>query len=478
MQDMPENFRMGEMGSLGLKSFNGVSREELIRELNFPQSVKTFREMSYHPSINSPLTLFENLIAKVEWNITPPENATEEEIKQCKIIASMMHDMDQPWEEFLSDVLSVQLFGFSVHEKVYRRREIKKGSKYNDSLIGWKKLALRSQDSIEKFIFSDDGNEIIGVKQNVSGMGTDGRFIKRATGKMEVILPRSKFLHFRVGKHRGDPFGKSPLRDAYTAWRFLTEIEEIEASGVAKDLVGLPILRLPPQYLSADATPEQKAIRAYYENAMRNLQMNNQSAMILPQAFDPDSKQPLFDLDLLSLDGKKGMDTGKVKEYYKQFILTALFADVLILGQSNTGSFALGQIKNSLTGAAAENLLKGIVRVLNSDLVRQTYELNGWDVSRMGTFDYDNLESVDLETLSKFWQRVASTGLVEVDREVLNVIRTAGGADARPDDEAPRTEIMSGNASRSGDGMATAGEGTSTGANPEDSTSNNLDNKA
>jgi hypothetical protein len=57
----------------------------------------------------------------------------------------------------------------------------------------------------------------------------------------EVILPRSKFMLFRAGKHKGDPFGKSMLRDAYLAWRFLSVIEEIEANGVAKDLAGLPV---------------------------------------------------------------------------------------------------------------------------------------------------------------------------------------------------------------------------------------------
>ena len=44
----------------------------------------------------------------------------------------------------------------------------------------------------------------------------------------------------------------------------------------------------------------------------------------------------------------------------------------------------------------------------------------------MGTMDIDQLVEVDLESLSKYWQRVASVGLVEVDREVLNVVRAAG----------------------------------------------------
>ena len=43
----------------------------------------------------------------------------------------------------------------------------------------------------------------------------------------------------------------------------------------------------------------------------------------------------------------------------------------------------------------------------------------------MGTMDIDQLVEADLESLSKYWQRVASVGLVG-DREVLNFVRAAG----------------------------------------------------
>ena len=82
--DTPERFRMGEMGNLGLKVFNGVTNAELKLELNFPNNIQTYREMSYHPAINAPLTLFENIISKATWAIVPPKDATEEEKNQCK----------------------------------------------------------------------------------------------------------------------------------------------------------------------------------------------------------------------------------------------------------------------------------------------------------------------------------------------------------------------------------------------------------
>ena len=480
LDETPDRFKLSESGYLGLNIFNGISNDEMKKELNFPNSIKTYKNMSYHGTINSALTLYSNLVSKADWVVKPPKEATEEEKKQAEFIRQCMEDMDQPFEEFIKDVLSMNIFGFSVHEKVFRKRTLVSGSKFSDGKIGWKKLAIRSQESIEKFLFSSDGNDVIGVRQNISNLNDPyNRFAGRDPGRLIVNIPRSKFLLFRTGNHRGDPFGKSMLRDAYLAWRYLTVLEEIESNGVAKDMVGLPILKLPPQYLSKDATPEQVAIRKYYENAMSNLQMNQQSAMILPNAFDPETRQPLFSLELLSMDGKKGFDTTKVKEYYKNLILTSLFADILIMGQSSTGSFALGQIKNSLSGAMAENIIREIKTVLNNDLIKHTYQLNGWDASRACTIDFENLETADLESMSKAVQRYASTSVLEVDREVLNRIRESIGVDPLPEDLKPQEDLIPGFSSRSGDGMevGTTGNGTAKTVSGADTSSNNLENK-
>jgi len=451
--DKPERFKLGEAAYLGLNIFNGVTNDELKKELNFPYSIKTYKQMTYHSTINAALTLFDNLVSKADWVYKPPLDATEEELNQAKIINQMMLDLeDQTWSEFISDALSCNVYGFSVHEKVYRRRTTSNGSKYNDGIIGWRKLPIRNQESIEKFIFSADGNKIQGVKQNLSAISDaynqySGRTVK------EVILPRSKVMLFRAGKHKGDPFGKSLLRDAYLAWRFLTVIEEIEANGVAKDLAGLPVLKLPAQYLAADATPQQQGIRAYYENVMRNMQLNQQSAMILPQTFDPDTKQPMFSLELLSLNGGKAMDTSKIKEYYKNLILTSLFSDILTMGQSSTGSYSLAESKNTLSGNAAEAMLRKLCDTINEELIRQTYELNGWDTSRMGKLDFDNTQSESLDVFSKSCQRLMSVSAVELDRAVLNKIRESIGVDALPEDLPPQKELLGDFTSKSGSGM-------------------------
>jgi len=474
--DQPERFRMGEIGSIGRPTFAGVTQDELKRELNWPQSINTFKSMTEHSAVNAPLTLFENIISKATWNYKPPEEPTEQEKEQAKIINQMMQDMEQPWSEFVRDTLSANIFGFSVHEKVFRKRLKANGSLYDDGVIGWKKLPIRVQESISKFLFSDDGNEIIGVQQNLSAINDIyNRFSKRSN---LINLPRSKFMLFRTGKHRGDPFGKSPLRDAYLAWRFLTALEELEATGVAKDLNGLPVLYLPAQYLAADAPPEVQAIRLYYENVMRNLQMNEQSAVILPQVIDSESRMPMFKLDLLSVDGKKNFDISKIKEYYKNLIFTSLFADVLQMGQSTTGSFALGAIKNSLSGAYAERLISNIAEVLQNDLIKMTYELNGWETSRMGKFDFDGIEPADLETFSKAVQRMGATGYIPKSLDVVNAVLESLGIDTLPEGTDIES-LLPDSTSRSGDGMSSGSgglNGTADSAASSDTSISNVEN--
>lgn len=477
LMDKPERFQLGEIGYRGLSVFNGVSNDELKSDLRWPQSIQTYKNMSYHSAVNSALTLYENLIGKVTWNVSPPVDATEEELRQALAVEQMMHDMEHSFAEFIRDVLTMNIYGFSVHEKVYRRRLKSNGSMYDDGLIGWKKLPIRAQESIEKFIFSEDGNDIIGVKQNLSQISD---YYNRYASRIdkEVVLPKAKFLLFRAGRHRGDPFGKSLLRDCYLAWRYLVALENIEATGVSKDLSGIPVLEIPAQYMAADASPEQKLQYENFKNIVRNLQVNEQSALILPSSVDPETREKLFNLKLLKNEGGRSFDTEAIKTYYKNLILTSMFADVLTLGQSGGGSFALAQAKNTLSGFAAEAMLKSIVEVINEDLIKQTYQLNGWDASRAAKIDYDNLESDDLESFSKYWQRMASVGLVERDREVLNAIRLVGGVDPLPDSLEVQQDKLTTNTSRSGDGMEVGrvGSGTATTLSGADTSSNNLEN--
>lgn len=475
--NVPDSFRLNEMGGSGFPVFAGVPQEELRRELNFPQSIQTFKEMQLHSAVAASLKLPELLISKADYKLKPPENATKKELKQTELVKEMLDDMqDCSFDEFLVSVSSALAYGFCITEKVFYRRNKKSGSKYNDNLIGIKKLAYRNQTTIQRFLFSDDGNDLTGCVQNLSGHSD---FFSRLANKgNEIKLPRSKFMLFRTGQHNGNPVGKSPLINAYTAWRFLVELEKIEAQGVAKDLNGVPMLSIPAQYMAADATPAQKTIYEYYMRVLNNMQAGVQSGIIIPSATDPETRQPLFKLELLSADGKKNFNTTDIKKYYRDAIHIALFADLLILGTSNTGSYNLATTKQTLMGAFVEQFLTMVRNVVNKELIEQIYDLNGWDRSRACKLDFDSAADVSLEELSKYVQRISSVSMLPRDLATINVLRQAIGVDSLTEYD-DWEEMMPDFTSRSGDGMAKgSGNGTSDEVSGTDNSSTNLDNNA
>lgn len=473
-----DRFKLSEIGYSGLKMFDGISLEESHKELQHPTNIETYRAMSYHPAVNAALSLYNSMVSKATFRILEPKDATEQEKQQTDRVREMFNDMEISMEDVIVDIMTMTTFGFSVLEKVYRRRLKSKGSAYDDGLIAPKKLAFRNQESIEKFLFDDTGNELIGVKQNLARVRDPfNRFAKRET--LEVNLPREKFMLFNIGRNRSNPYGVSPLRDVYLPWKYLSSVEELEASGVAKDLQGLPVLSIPAEYMSSDASPEQKVIFEQFKAIVRNLQNNTQSGVILPSTVDPETRQPLFELKLLSTEGgKKNYDTGAVKDYYRTMIFIGMSADILLMGNTQTGSFALGSIKTSLTGSFVESMLRRIVSVFNDDLIKQIYELNGWDIARRCKMDHEGFEDVDLESFSKAIQRIGAVGYLPKNLEVVNKILNAMNINEL-DEEANLEELLPQDKSKSGQGMEEgmpSGTGQATG-DSGDSSATNADNK-
>jgi hypothetical protein len=476
--ESPLRLRMGEISTIGLKVSNDKIYEEMKKELRWPTVITTYKQMSYDATIASAIELFEMMIARVEWSVEPPVDATPEQQKKAKFIEQCKDDMEHTWMEFIQEITTYLTYGFSVHEKVYRRRLPETGSKYSDGLVGWKKLPVRSQDTIEKFKFSPDGRDVIGVEQDLSASYDLNRFRNILTDSNKINIPRKKFLLFRTNPKRNNPEGNSPLKKVYFAWKYRTLIEEQEAIGISRDMVGMPVIKIPPRYMSEDATPEEKGIYDHYQKIIRNIHNNEQSGLVLPQAHDPETRQPLFDFTLMGVQGGKQYDTDKIIKRWDNKILTLLFADFLKMGQDQVGSFALAGEKTSLMTMAVEARLQEMSNTLNSDLIPQTFKMNGWSDTDYPKFKFGDLNEVDLEEFSKAIQRVFSVNAIEADRPVMNKIRTTiFKVDPKAEDAPVNKDELPKIESRSGDGMAKgSSNGTSDSAAETDTSASNADN--
>ena len=471
-KDIPR-FQLSQVGSTGLKVIAGQVQEELKRELQFPNSVITYKQMTYDSVIASALSYYENMMMKAKFTFLPHALADESQKEYATFMQESIEDMEHSWQDFVQEVSSMNTYGFCVNEIVLRKRLESKGSKYNDGKISIKKLPIRSQDSITGWEY-DDNNELVGVTQTVAKIGKSGKVLISSIGE-KITIPRNKFLLFRLGKKKDSPIGESPLRGCYYSWKFKTALEEQELVGVQRDLSGVPIAWIPPQMMDDEADQNVKDQYAMFQNIVRNVNSNQQAGMVLPLVYDEVSKQPIFKFELLKNEGGKAYDTTKIKDYYTNSILTALSADILILGQGSTGSYALGSIKTTLAAIAVETKLREICNGINQHLIPLIGKLNGWDMTRLPTLTTDDLEATSIDELSKFYQRLASTGFLPRTRDVVNKgLNLIGLEDLPPDVELD--DVLPESTSRSGDGLVSAGAGTSTDGNNIASGDNNLDN--
>jgi len=88
------------------------------------------------------------------------------------------------------------------------------------------------------------------------------------------------------------------------------------------------------------------------------------------------------------------------------------------MGQNSSGSFALSDNMSSMLAFGVEHNLQIILDQINNDLVPQTLALNGWlmEQSEQPRLTYKDITPPSLEEISKFLQRVITSGAMTVNK--------------------------------------------------------------
>lgn len=462
--------KLGQSSYNGLWTLGGSIFEECNHELRWPQCINTYKNMAKDATIAPALTLVEIAIARVPWTVKIPEGYEESLKGKADFLRQCMNDMEHTWGQFIRQATTFNRYGFAAHEKVYRKRYKRNGSKYDDGLTGLASLPIIAQDTISSWQWDekDKGRTLKGLLQRVVQPSGKDQVQVNSSWQDEEIS-RKKFLLFRNNYLKDNPESESPLKSCWAAWKYKTSLEEFEAMGISSDLRGLKVLYIPPRYMAEDATPEDKAVYDYYKNIMRNLHMNEQSGLILPQVLDDQGEQ-YFKFDVISITGQKAHDTNAVIDRYKNEIISSLMASQLVLGQGGGGSFSLAESLNSISEMAIESKLIELRDVLNHDLVTQLFQLNGWDTSVVPYFDFGDIHKPDLDVLSKYVQRVGAAGMLSQDPATVNWLASQSGMPIPFDDITTSIDEtrqqLTGFTSNAGEGMVegmSSGTGSATG---------------
>lgn len=410
MSEVRNYDKYADLGYTGLNRQGNYVYEEFLTQLRWPQAAKVYKEMADNdPTIGAILYMATQLVRKVNWDVEPASDSPQDQ-EAAEFLYSCMHDMETSWKDTIDEVLSMFIYGWSFHEIVYKVRkgpqkaQPKYHSMHKDGRIGWRKLPIRSQQTLYGWVFDDETGDVIAFEQ-------------QAAPTYEIVhIPMSKGLLFRTQRQVNNPEGRSLLRNAYRPWYFKKRIEEIEGIGIERDLAGLPVIT-PPEGVDIwdRSNTEYSHYKSQAEQIVRNVRRDRSEGLVLPHGWD---------FKLLSTGGTRQFDTNAIINRYDQRIAITMLADIVMLGADKVGSFALANVKKSLLAASLEAMLQGIADTLNKQAVRQLFELNKFDgLTGLPKITCGHIEMPDLNELGNYFK---ATGLtLNGDMELENYVRQA-----------------------------------------------------
>jgi len=403
-----KNMKLVEMGRTGLTRFGGYISEEWLPELQGRKGAGIYRKMADGDAIvGGYLFAIQQLAKSVPW-FAVPGDSSEMGQKDAKFLESCIYDMSSPWPSTLDEILSMLPPGWSYMEKVFkirrgpRQKDSRFQSQYKDGHIGWAKWAPRAQESLNEWIYDEDTDTLIGMSQIP------------APDYQERRIPLDKALHFVTTSSKGNPEGRSILRNAYRSWYMKTNIEDLEGIGIERDLAGYPTLYIPLEVFKRET---DKANEAYndFMDVISNIRRDEAEGILLPAVFDANGNR-LYEFKLLSSSGTRQFDTSRVINRYDTRVALTVMADFLLLGQQKQGSYALSDTKSKMFYQSLMSLLDNIAETINTQAVPELFELNGWERDELPYLAHGKAEPVNLEALGNFLERLTNMGMVLDDR--------------------------------------------------------------
>ena len=428
------------LGVAGQNTRNGQIRaDEFLPELRGKKAVRKYREMRDNDStIGAVMYSVEQILRDVDLHVKPA-NESDAAKREAKFVEEVLHDMDHTLDDHVAEALSFLSYGFAWFEVVYKRsvgptaRSDKRHSKYTDGRIGVRKIAVRAPWTISKFDVDQRSGDVLGIEQDVGGFNNENR------------IPVNKSLYYRTTSLNGDPSGRSILRNAYTSYEYLNNLQSIEAIAVERELAGIPVARIPSEYLSGDASAAQAGFVGNLQQILRDVKFNEQGYIILPSDTYPDkdgapSNIRLVDVELMSSSGTRNIDIDPIVKRYQHDIARSVLSEFLLLG-SQGGSYALSKSKTDLFLRALESYIQAIVDVLNKQLVERLWQLNGLNYDLMPQIVAGDVAPHDLRELSSFLRNLNGANIdVSNHPELVSDLMAIAELDYNPDVGPPTQE--------------------------------------
>lgn len=336
-----------QFGDSGLQRWGGILSEEWLSDLKGPRSRNAYREMADNdPIVGAILFAIKQFLLTSRFSIEPASESNED-IERAAWLDEQIKTLEIPLiPDFMAEALSFVVYGFAVFETLYKEA---------NSNITWKGFAFRSQETINQWEFGEHG-EVRGLYQVIP-----------TTGK-KVFIPIEKVLLLKTEPAKGNPEGRSMLRNAWTSYYIKKHLQVLEGIGIERDLCGLPILFVPYSVF------ENQTKRNELREILKSVRRDEEEGLILPH--DPITGQKIYNLELVASRGTRQFSTTEIIARYDRVIAQSLLADLVMVGLESRGSFALAREKRSLLELTVNGILTIICSAMNTQAIPRLISLN------------------------------------------------------------------------------------------------------
>lgn len=376
---------------------------EYVPKLRWPMSRPVYDEMSRDGQIQAIWNAYTLPIRSMRWQLRP--NGAREEV-----VSAIAEDLGIPvegapdgpvkrgarkfnFDEFLSHALLALRYGFTFFEIVGEYRDS------NLSMWRLRKLAPRIPTTIDSIKVADDG----GLKSVVQSSG--------------VEIPVSQLVAFTWQREGANYYGQSIFRGAYKYWALKDRLIRIDA--ISKDRNGMGV----PWAKATDRDVDQGTVNQAFRAASAS-RVGQRSGGALPFGVDIEYKGVTGSVPN-TLDSIKYMDEQMTRSTLTQF---------LMLGQTQTGSYNLGESFVDFFSLAINAVCKWFCQVVNSHVIDDWVEFNYGSEEEYApelVFERQQTAETDLTQLINLMDK----GAITADKALEDYLRAQVGVPAKEDDK-------------------------------------------
>ena len=336
-----------ELGFSGTEIWSGLVSEDYNPDLRGAAATKIFDKMlrgdGQIQALESVLTL---PLLSANWFVEAgSESATGQQaaelLDEALGLSSGIAATTHSFTDHLQEAAMAMFYGYAPFEKVFYEK---------DGKVYWHKFASIHPRSVYKWKFSDTGS--------VEGVELQGAHPTK--GVAEATIPGENLLLYSYRERFRNPEGLSVLRGAYKHWLSKDFMYKVANVGFERGYVGTLWGKTPP---GARQTERDNLL-----DLLKQVRSHEEGSFVTGSDYE---------IEVLStlMKGQSG-DIVNYINHQDQLIARSVLAQFIMLGQTQSGSRAVGETMGDFFLLAMNGAADWLAESFNTRAVRQLMRLN------------------------------------------------------------------------------------------------------